>query len=61
MQQETEERQKLWNQFGHANFMVYCRAGPCPQLDRNGAGIAGPKPYYLEFKKIDYFSTDLRN
>lgn len=52
-------RQRLWNQFGNAKFMLYCRFRPCPQLNHEGAGIAGVKPYYLQFKKIGYFSSDL--
>lgn len=49
MQQEAEMRQRLWNQFVNASFMLYCRFGPCPQLNHKGAGIAGVKPYYLQF------------
>lgn len=54
-------RQRLWNQFGNAKFMLYCRFRSCSQLNHKGAGIAGVKPHYLQFKKIGYFSFDLRS
>lgn len=51
MQQEAEMRHRQWNQFGNAKFMSYCRFRPCPQLNHKGAGMAGVKPFYLQFKK----------
>lgn len=53
VQQEAEMRQRLWNRFGNTKIVLYCRFRTCTQLNHKGAGIAGVKPYCLQFKKSD--------